>query len=89
MKKPYIPPKFNMYALNFDENISNSSSGNTGDSVEGIMIILFSHDTSPCRKFYTGSQAAVNTKGDNATFWEYFSDLQAQGAPVACLQPAT
>lgn len=91
MKKSYIPPKSNLYVLRLEENIASSVGDQTGggDTLEGLMIILFSHDISPCRKFYTGSQAAMNTKGDNATFWEYFSDLQSQGAPVACLQPAT
>ncbi len=86
MKKSYIPPKSNMYVLKLDENIASSgSSSNSGDTVEGLMIIMFSHDVSPCRTYYTGSQAAVNTVGPSGTFMDYFFDMQNQGAPIGCL----
>lgn len=86
MKKSYIPPKSNLYILRLDENIASSGGDTAGeDRVEGIMIILFSHDISPCRTYYTGSQAAVNSVGATGSFMEYFLDMQNQGAPIGCL----
>lgn len=88
MKKPYISPEAQLYSLKFEENIavSGGSSSVGDDSVAGSMIILFSHAVSPCRGYYTGSTACPNTKGNNATFFEYFQDMQASGAPIGCLQ---
>lgn len=89
MKKSYIPPKSNIYVLKYDENIATSGGGSDdtgGDRLEGVMIILFSHEVSPCRTYYTGSQAAVNTVGPTASFMEYFSDMQTQNAPIGCLK---
>ncbi len=86
MKKSYIPPKSNMYVLKFDENIATSGDeSGGGDKMEGLMIIMFSHDISPCRTYYTGSQAAVNTVGPSGDFMDYFLDMQAQNAPIGCL----
>lgn len=88
MKKRYIPPKSNMFTLQFEENIA-SSGGSTspgGDELSGMMVILFSHDISPCRTYYTGSQTAVNTVGPTGDFLQYFMDMQNQGAPIGCLK---
>ncbi len=85
MKKSYIPPKSNIYILKYDENIATSGSTG-GDTLEGVMVILFSHDISPCRTYYTGSQASVNTVGPTGDFMEYFSDMQNQNAPIGCLK---
>lgn len=87
MKKSYVPPKSNMYILRYDENIASSGGGSDagGDKLEGVMVILFSHDISPCRTYYTGSQAAVNTIGPTGGFMDYFFDMQNQGAPIGCL----
>ncbi len=88
MKKRYVPPKSNMHILKYDENIASSGGGSGdvgGDRLEGVMVILFSHDISPCRTYYTGSQAAVNTVGPTGEFMEYFNDMQSQNAPIGCL----
>ena len=87
MKKSYIPPKSNIYVLKLEENIASSEGDQTGggDSMEGLMIIMFSHDVSPCRTYYTGSQAAVNTVGPTGSFMDYFLDMQKQNAPIGCL----
>lgn len=87
MKKSYIPPKSNLYVLRIEENIASSAGDQAGggDTMEGLMIIMFSHDVSPCRTYYTGSQAAVNSVGPTGSFMDYFLDMQNQGAPIGCL----
>lgn len=91
MKKSYIPPKSNLYVLNIQENIASSIGGGSGgDTMEGLMIIIFSSDTTPCRKYYTGSELAINRVDKvegvyDGTFMEYFMDMQQQGAPIGCL----
>lgn len=87
MKKSYISPKSNIYVLKFEENIAFSGGDQTsgGDVLEGLMIITFSHDVSPCRTYYTGSQAAVNSVGPTGSFMDYFLDMQKQDAPIGCL----
>ncbi len=89
MKKRYIPPKSNIFILKLEENIASSggdSTGGGGDELAGMMVILFSHDISPCRTYYTGSQTAVNTVGPTGDFLQYFMDMQTQGAPIGCLK---
>lgn len=88
MKKSYIPPKSNLYAIKFDENIASSiGGGDSGDTLEGLLIIMFTSSVSPCRDYYTGSAASPNTVGPDGTFMEYFVDMQAQGAPIGCMLP--
>lgn len=86
MRKSYIPPKSNLYVLRLEENIASSAGDQTGgDTMEGLMIIMFSHDISPCRTYYTGSLAAVNSVGPTGNFMDYFLDMQKQDAPIGCL----
>ena len=82
MKNKYIPPKSYLYEMSFQENIADSQAGG-GDQLTGTFTILFSQAISPCRDYFT--DAVRNPLGNNATFIEYFMEMQKLGAPAGCL----
>ncbi len=86
MKKKYVRPESLLYSVAFDENIASSGGDTVGDdSIAGSMVILFSHDVTPCRTYYTKSDKLV-TVPENSSFVQYFLEMQSLGAPVGCLQ---
>ena len=79
MKKQYIQPESRLFVINLEENIASSGSiGN--DEVSGNSIIKFTHGGNGCRDYYTGYQDAPNTKGPNASFGEYYEELELLAA---------
>ncbi|MBE6771505.1 MAG: hypothetical protein E7547_05095 [Ruminococcaceae bacterium] len=79
MKKTYIVPQSRLFCLKMKENIADSY-GQVDDSTSGTFVISFTHAVDPCRTYYSGMTTAINTKGDEAPFNDYFHELEAIGA---------
>lgn len=79
MKKTYVRPQSKLFSLKMKENIADSF-GQDEDLTSGIFVITFTQTIEPCRKLYSGLENAINTLGDNASFMEYFAQLQSIGA---------
>lgn len=78
MKKTYVAPESKLYALKLNENIADSVEQGE-DEVTGMFIISFKQDENPCRGLYTGVDGAKNTLGMEATFSQYYAQLQSYG----------
>lgn len=87
MKKNYVRPESRLYAINLAENIANSGIGGdgtgtgagTGDAVNGMSVIKFTHGSNGCRMYYTGDTTAVVTQ-QSGSFADYFNELNGLAA---------
>ncbi len=78
MKKTYVAPESKLFALKLNENIADSVDQGE-DITQGLFIISFTQNTSPCRGIYTDVAGAVNTLGMDANFSDYYAQLQGYG----------
>lgn len=74
MKKKYVKPDSELFAINISENLAGSDSIG-GDSISSSIQIKFTHSVSPCREYYTGDTTAkVNVEyGSDAL--KYYDEL--------------
>lgn len=65
MKKKYVAPKSELFALQLNENIAASG----GDEITGSMTIRFTQAAARCRSLYSGVEGATNIFGDEDNVW--------------------
>ena len=78
MKKTYVVPESKLFALKLSENIADSVTQGD-DEVSGLFIISFTQGETPCRGLYTGVPGAICDLGMEATFSQYYAQLQSYG----------
>lgn len=78
MKKTYVAPESKLFVLKLDENIADSVSQGE-DEISGLFIISFTQNDNPCRGLYTNTPGAICSLGFEATFAEYYAQLQSYG----------
>lgn len=74
MKKKYIAPDSELFAINISENIAGSDSVG-GDSISSSIQIKFTHSVSPCRDYYTGDTSAPVTVPYGSDALVYYDEL--------------
>ena len=79
MKKKYVAPKSELFALQLNENIAASG----GDELTGSMTIRFTQAADGCRGLYSGVEGAINMLGENNSVFQHFIYIstQSQGNP--------
>ena len=79
MKKKYVAPKSELFALQLNENIAASG----GDEITGSMTIRFTQAAARCRSLYSGVEGATNVFGDEDNVWLHFGFISGQMATSA------
>lgn len=73
MKKKYVAPKSELFALQLNENIAASGGG---DVITGGYEIRFTQAGGGCRGLYSGVAGAIVTVGPNAEKSKYKNELE-------------
>ena len=79
MKKKYVAPKSELFALQLNENIAASG----GDEITGSMTIRFTQAAARCRSLYSGVEGATNIFGDEDNVWVHYAYISGQMANSA------
>lgn len=74
MRKKYIAPDSELFAINISENIAGSDSVG-GDSISSSIQIKFTHSVSPCRDYYTGDTTAKVNVDYGSDALVYYDEL--------------
>lgn len=82
MKKKYVAPKSELFALQLNENIAASG----GDEITGSMTIRFTQAAARCRSLYSGVEGATNIFGDEDNVWVHYAYISEQMANSAYLE---
>lgn len=82
MKKKYVAPKSELFALQLNENIPASG----GDEITGSMTIRFTQAAARCRSLYSGVEGATNVFGDEDNVWVHYAYISGQMANSAYLE---
>lgn len=82
MKKKYVAPKSELFALQLNENIAASG----GDEITGSMTIRFTQAAARCRSLYSGVEGATNIFGDEDNVWVHYAYISGQMANFAYLE---
>ncbi len=78
MKKTYVAPESKLFVLKLSENIADSITQGD-DLISGLFVITFTQNETPCRGLYSGIPGAICDLGMEATFAQYYAQLQSYG----------